>query len=216
MGGVNDEGLVGWVPGGGGLKTTNVGAVSQLGLGVATNVLVVLCGLKEELVLFGSSLVSESSLDKLVNALPIPVPLLGKTYQEHRCVKSVWTGLGDQAIGDSVVVDAPVVLNLQLSQLLRSGESNRELLDSAHEGILRLVEHLLRLEDGQDLGLILQSLLAEHEVGQLVNVDVTLRTLRCEELTALRPGGRQLRDPVWRRSNHFERVVLEMKMGYIG
>jgi hypothetical protein len=77
MGGVNDEGLVGGVPGGGSLKTTNVGAVSQLGLGVATNVLVVLCWLKEELVLFGSSLVSEGSLDRLVNALPIPVPLLG-------------------------------------------------------------------------------------------------------------------------------------------
>lgn len=62
---VNDEGLVGWVPGCGGLKTTYVGAVSQLGLGVATNVLVVLCWLKEELVLFGSSLVSESSLNKI-------------------------------------------------------------------------------------------------------------------------------------------------------
>jgi hypothetical protein len=131
-------------------------------------------------------------------------------------VKSVWAGLGDQAIGDSVVVDGPVVLDLQLSQLLRSGECNWELLHSSHEGILRLVEHLLRLEDGQDLGLLLQSLLAEHKVGQLVNVDVTLRTLHCEELTALRPGGRQLRDPVWRRSNHFERVVLEMEMGYIG
>lgn len=91
--------------------------------------------------------------------------LWDSAYQEHRGVKSVWAWLRDQAIGDSVILGAPVVLDLELSQLLRSGERNRELLHSSEEGIVRLVEHLLGLEDGQDLGLVLQSLLAEHEVG---------------------------------------------------
>lgn len=59
---VDGEGLVLGVPGGGGLETTHVGSVAQLGLGVATDDLVLLSGLGKALLLLGSSLVLQSNL----------------------------------------------------------------------------------------------------------------------------------------------------------
>ena len=61
---VNNEGLVGWVPCGCGLETANVGAVAQLGLGVAANVFVGFGWLKEELLLLLGGLVLESRLKR--------------------------------------------------------------------------------------------------------------------------------------------------------
>jgi hypothetical protein len=62
MRGVKDESLVLWIPGCGGFKTTNIGAMSQFGLCIAANVGVVLCGLEEELVLLRGTLISKSRL----------------------------------------------------------------------------------------------------------------------------------------------------------
>ena len=59
---VDDESLVFGAPGGCGLKTSYVGAVAKLGLGVTTDVLVISCGLEELLVLLGRALVTEGDL----------------------------------------------------------------------------------------------------------------------------------------------------------
>jgi hypothetical protein len=59
---VDDEGLVLGVPGGRCLETSYVGTVTELGLGVTTNVFVVSCGLEELLVLLGRALVTEGDL----------------------------------------------------------------------------------------------------------------------------------------------------------
>lgn len=59
---VNNKGLVGWIPGCGGLETADVGAVAKLGLCVTSNVLVSLCWLEEELLLLLGGLVLEGGL----------------------------------------------------------------------------------------------------------------------------------------------------------
>lgn len=118
-------------------------------------------------------------------------------YQEHRGVETIWSWLGDERVGDLVVLHIPLVLNLQLSHALRSAESNWELLDTAHEVVLSLVEDWLVLEDLQDLGLAVEVVLAKHEDGQLVDIDVGLGPLHSEELRALWPGWGQLLDPFW-------------------
>jgi hypothetical protein len=60
--GVNCESLLVGVPSGGGLKTTDVGAVAKFGLGVAADDLVFGGTLEEDLVLFGATLFTESDL----------------------------------------------------------------------------------------------------------------------------------------------------------
>ena len=59
---VNNEGLVGWIPCGGGLETAHVGAVAELGLGVAADVLVGFGWFQEELLLLFGGLVLEGGL----------------------------------------------------------------------------------------------------------------------------------------------------------
>jgi hypothetical protein len=61
--GVDGESLLVGVPGGGGLETTDVGAVAQLGLCVAADDLVFGGALKEELVLFRATLFTEGHLE---------------------------------------------------------------------------------------------------------------------------------------------------------
>jgi hypothetical protein len=63
-GGVDGEGLVLGIPGSGSLETANVGSVTQLGLGIATDDLVLLGALKEVLVLFGAALFAEGDLKR--------------------------------------------------------------------------------------------------------------------------------------------------------
>lgn len=59
---VNNEGLVGWIPCGGSLETADVGAVTELGLGVAADVFVGFSWLEEELLLLLGGLVLEGGL----------------------------------------------------------------------------------------------------------------------------------------------------------
>ena len=61
-GGVDDESLVLGIPGGGRFEAANVRTVSQLGLSITSDDLVFLSTLKEELVLLGGSLLTESDL----------------------------------------------------------------------------------------------------------------------------------------------------------
>lgn len=60
---VNNEGLVGWIPGCGGLEAAHVGAVAELGLGVAADVFVGFGWLEEELFLLFGGLVLEGGLE---------------------------------------------------------------------------------------------------------------------------------------------------------
>ena len=112
-------------------------------------------------------------------------------------MKTVWSWLGDEGVCDLIVLHIPLVLNLQLSHALGSSERNWELLDTAHEVVLPLVEDWLLLKNGEDLGLAVEVLLAEHEDGELVDIDVGLGSLHGEELRALWPGWGQLLDPFW-------------------
>jgi hypothetical protein len=59
---VDGKGLVVGVPGGSGLEAADVGSVAQLGLGVASDDLVFLGGLEEELFLLGGALFAEGNL----------------------------------------------------------------------------------------------------------------------------------------------------------
>jgi hypothetical protein len=63
--GVDNECLIRGIPSSSGFQTSDIGSVTQLGLGIAPNVLVGLCRLKEELVLFGRSLVPDRFLTKI-------------------------------------------------------------------------------------------------------------------------------------------------------
>lgn len=69
---VNGEGLVIGIPGGGGLETTNVRAMAQFCLRVATDDLVFGGTLKEELVLFWGTLFTEGDLKV---GLPVSIGL---------------------------------------------------------------------------------------------------------------------------------------------
>lgn len=64
---MNNEGLVGWVPCGGGLETADIGAVAKLGLGVAADVFICFGWLEEELLLLFSGLVLEGGLSEAVS-----------------------------------------------------------------------------------------------------------------------------------------------------
>lgn len=112
------------------------------------------------------------------------------------------------------------MLNLQLSHTLGPSKRNRELLNTTHEVVLSLIKDRLFLEDGEDLGLAVEVVLAKHEDGQLVDVDVGLGSLHGEELRALRAGGSQLLDPfwfwTWRHCVKLSNVSNTQKLGYIG
>ena len=150
---MDGEGLVVLVPCSSCLQSSYVGAVTQLGLRVAANVLVVLCGLEELLVLLGVALVSEGD-------------------QEHALVQAVGTRLGDQLVGNALVVHLPAVLDLQLPHLLAAGQRGLESIDAAGEVVLGLVEHLLTLEDLEDGGLLLAAGLCVEEVCEAFDVDI--------------------------------------------
>lgn len=63
-GGIDGEGLVIGVPGGGGLEAADIGSVTQFGLGVATDDLVFFGPLEEQLVLLGAALFAEGHLER--------------------------------------------------------------------------------------------------------------------------------------------------------
>lgn len=81
-----DEGLVVWIPCGGGFEAANIGTVAQLSLSVASNDFISLSWLQKELVLLWSSLVSESYLHSLLEVNSCYRYIKRgelKSYQEH-------------------------------------------------------------------------------------------------------------------------------------
>ena len=111
------------------------------------------------------------------------------THQEHAGVQSIRPRLAYELCSHLVLVSGPLVLDLQLLQPLRPRQRSLESLNSASEVILGLVEDLLGLEDVQDLGLPIEDLLSEKEVGKLLNRKIGLVTLLLEEFGSLRARG---------------------------
>lgn len=150
---VDGEGLIGGVPGGGGLETADVGAVTQFGLSITTNNLVFGGALKEELMLFGGTLLTKGHLFKARGQLAMFYVRwdvhLEETYQEHARVQTVGSWLSDKLIGRVQFLCSPLVL---LSQLLKALGLSQRPLEPVHttEGVvLGLVEHLLGLQQRQ-------------------------------------------------------------------
>lgn len=79
-------------------------------------------------------------------------------YQEHALVQTVRAGLRDQLIGTLLVSLCPLVLDLQLPQLLCSCKGSLETVGSAGKVVLALVKHLLALQDIEDPPLLLETL----------------------------------------------------------
>lgn len=159
---VDDEGLVLGVPCCRCLETPNVGAVAELGLGVTANVFVVLCLLEELLVLLGGALVAECDLYGALAAASSSTRQR-KTYQEHALVQTIRTRLTDELIGNLLVLIRPVMLDLQLTELLRPSQRRLEPVDSTSKVVLRLIKDLLLLQDLEDPVLPLEPLLCEQE-----------------------------------------------------
>jgi hypothetical protein len=74
-------------------------------------------------------------------------------------VETVGAGLADKLSGSAELVVVPVVLLLQDAQPLLAGKGPLEAVGAAHEVVLRLVEDLLGLEDGEDGILCVEQLL---------------------------------------------------------
>lgn len=104
-------------------------------------------------------------------------------------MQPIWPRLADELCGHLVLVSGPLVLNLQLPQPLRPRQRSLKSLNPASEVILGLVEDLLGLEDVQYLGLPVQDLLSEKEVGKLLHRNIRLVTLLLEEFRSLRARG---------------------------
>src|SRR5688572_8157868 len=100
---VNSEALVTLIPSCGGLKTTDVGAVSQLCLCITANDLVLLSLLEEELVLLRCALITQS-------------------LQEHGSMKTIGSRFAQEVVGNSILLVGPVVLDLELAQTLALGK----------------------------------------------------------------------------------------------
>ena len=135
-------------------------------------------------------------------------------------MKTIWPRLRDQGVGNLVILHIPLMLNLQLSHTLGSSKCDWELLNTAHEVVLTLIENRLLLEDGENLGLAVEVVLTKHEDGQLVDIDVGLGPLHGEELRALWARGSQLLDPfwfwTWCHCVKLSNMSNTQKLGYIG
>lgn len=111
-------------------------------------------------------------------------------------MKTVWTRLREQLIGTLLVIPSPVVLDLELSQLLRSGERRLKSVHPSSKVVLLLVKHLFCLEYLENPPLAVESFLLVEEFGQLLDVDVGLRSLSGEQFAALRSAGLEVLDPL--------------------
>lgn len=154
---VQCECLVLWVPGGSGFQPSDIGSVTQLGLRVAADDLVLLGTLEEELMLLGSSLLLEC-------------------LQEHGIVQAVWRRLADELIGSVVLLFAPLVLDRELSQRLGPSQGSFKPLGPAAEVVLGLVENWITLKNLQNLGSPIEHFVGEQERGKLVDVEVRTRS----------------------------------------
>lgn len=124
-------------------------------------------------------------------------------------MKTIWSWLRDERVGHLEILKVPVVLHLELSQLLRTGKANWELLQSAHGIVATLVKGWLRLEESQNTLLALEVVLAEYEVGELLDANVGLCSLHGEQLAALWARRCELLDPFWLWTwCHCERVYV--------
>lgn len=121
-------------------------------------------------------------------------------------MQAVWTRLADELIGALLVFLLPLVLDLQLAELLCSCQRRLETVGSAGEVVLRLVKDLLRLKDLQNPLLPVELGLCEEEFGQLLNIDVGLGPLLIQELRALGTGRLEVLDPLrsWHDGCHCE------------
>lgn len=111
------------------------------------------------------------------------------THQEHAGVQSIRPRFAYELCSHLVLVAGPLVLDLQLLQPLRPRQRRLKSLNSAGKVILGLVEDLLSLENVQYLGLPVEDLLSEKEVGKLLNRNIGLITLLLEEFGSLRARG---------------------------
>jgi hypothetical protein len=89
-------------------------------------------------------------------------------------------------------------------QALGLGQRPLQPLDATEAVVLGLVEDLLGLEQAQKLLLTVKSLLGVKQFGQLVDINVRLRTLLGEQLGTLRARRLEGLDPVRRRRRHDE------------
>lgn len=79
-------------------------------------------------------------------------------YQEHRGVQAIRRGLTQDLVGGVKVIVAPVVLYGELLETLALGEGTLDAFGSAEGVVLRLVEDLVVLHQGQEAVLPLQGL----------------------------------------------------------
>lgn len=100
------------------------------------------------------------------------------------------------------VLHGPLVLLGQLLQALSLGQRPLQPLNATEGVVLGLVKDLLGLEEAEHLLLSVQSLLGVEQFGQLVDINVRLRTLLGEQLGTLRARGLEGLDPVRRRRRH--------------
>lgn len=111
-------------------------------------------------------------------------------------MKTVRSGFAQKLVGDGKVLPAPAVLDIELLETLRAGQRGLEAVDATAEVVLRLVKHLLRLQDLEDLVAALELVLAMNELGHLPAVEFGLCALCLEQLSALRTGRLEGLDPV--------------------
>jgi hypothetical protein len=87
-------------------------------------------------------------------------------------VETVGAGLADKLSGSAELVVVPVVLPLQDAQPLLAGKGPLEAVGAAHEVVLRLVEDLLSLEDGEDGISALDDILCVEQLLELLDRNV--------------------------------------------
>lgn len=182
--------------------------MAKFGLGITSNLLVVLRRLEEEFLLLGCGLAAQRGLETL-DSLTFTLDCCNK-YQVHSSVQTVRARLADQLVCHYILVIVPVVLELKLAQSLGPGQRPLESVFSTIVVVARLVKHLLGLQNLQYVGLAVQMFLGEHEIGQLLDVQVRLRPLSLEQVGALWGSWSEVFDPL-RSFCHFD-----VGFGYFG
>lgn len=110
-------------------------------------------------------------------------------------MQTVRARLADELIGGLLVRVGPVVLDLQLSEFLCSRQCCLEAVNATSKVVLRLVKHLLLLENLQNCALAVESFLGVKEGRQCLDIDVGLCSLLRQELGALGACRLEVFDP---------------------
>lgn len=114
-------------------------------------------------------------------------------------MQTIWGGFTNQVICRVKLFECPFML---LGQLLQALCFSQRALDAIHtpQGVvLRLVEHLVVLENGQQALLPVQDLPGMKQGAQLVDLDIRLLALLPQQLRALGGSRGQSLDPIGRR-----------------